>query len=57
MSMSGAQYEAILKALADKLNEQEAVIALRDFEIESLKKSLAKAENANTKQHKKIEIR
>lgn len=54
MSMNGEQYEAILKALADKLNEKDREIALKNYEIESLKNALEKAE---TKQHKKIEIR
>lgn len=44
MSMNGEQYEAILKALADKLNEKDREIALKNYEIESLKNALAKTE-------------
>ena len=57
MSMSGEQYEAILKALADKLNEKDREIALKDYEIANLKNALEKAENAKTKKQTKIEIR
>lgn len=57
MSMNGEQYEAILKALADKLNEKDREIALKNYEIESLKNALEKAEGAKTKQPTKIEIR
>ena len=57
MSMSGEQYEAILKALADKLNEKDREIALKNYEIEGLKNALAKAEGAKAKQPTKIEIR
>lgn len=57
MSMNGEQYEAILKALADKLNEKDREIALKNYEIESLKNALEKAERAISKQPTKIEIR
>lgn len=57
MSMNGEQYEAILKALADKLNEKDREIALKNYEIESLKNALEKAEGAKANQPTKIEIR
>ena len=44
MSMNGEQYEAILKALADKLNEKDREIALKNYEIENLKSALEGAE-------------
>lgn len=43
MSMNGEQYEAILKALADKLNEKDRQISLKDYKIEHLEKKLAEA--------------
>ena len=46
MSMNGEQYEAILKALADKLNEKDREIALKNYEIESLKNALEGAEKS-----------
>ena len=55
MSMNGEQYEAILKALADKLNEKDREIALKNYEIENLKNALENAQSA--KQPTKIEIR
>lgn len=44
MSMSGEQYEAILKALADKLNEKDREIALKNYEIGNLKEKVKEAE-------------
>lgn len=41
--MNGEQYNAILSALADKLNEQENKIMLQNWQIEDLKKKLAEA--------------
>ena len=60
MSMNGEQYEAILKALADKLNEKDREIALKDYKIDSLKKKLAEAEyhlNPHGEKPKTLEIR
>lgn len=57
MSMNGEQYEAILKALADKLNEKDGEIALKNYEIKSLRNALEKSEGAKAKQPAKIEIR
>ena len=60
MSMNGEQYEAILKALADKLNEKDREIVLKNYEIESLKEKLSVAEyhlNPNGKKPKSLEIR
>jgi hypothetical protein len=42
--MNGEQYEAILKALADKLNDKDREIALKNYEIENLKNALKEAE-------------
>lgn len=55
MSMNGEQYEAILKALADKLNEKDREIALKNYEIESLKNAIVKTEKHI--EPTKIEIR
>ena len=41
--MNGEQYEAILKSLADKLNDKDREIALKNYEIENLKNALAEA--------------
>lgn len=41
--MNGEQYNAILSALADKLNEQENQIMLQKWQIEDLKNKLAEA--------------
>lgn len=60
MSMNGEQYEAILKALADKLNEKDRELALKDYEIKNLKEKLAEAEyrlNPSGKKPKTLEIR
>lgn len=43
--MSGEQYEAILKALADKFIEKDREITAKGWEIERLKRKLAEAEN------------
>ena len=58
--MNGEQYEAILKALADKLIEKDRKIALQNYEIDDLKKKLAEAEchlNPHGEKPKNLEIR
>lgn len=58
--MTGAQYEAILKSLADALIEKDTQILLRDYEIKSLKEKLAEAEchrNPDGEKPKTLEIR
>lgn len=60
MSINGEQYEAILKALADKLNEKDREIALKGYKIDSLEKKLAEAEyhlNPHGEKPKTLEIR
>ena len=41
--MSGEQYEAILSALADKLNEKDREIQLQKWQIEDLKRKISEA--------------
>lgn len=58
--MTAEQYEAILKALANSLNEKDREIALQKWQIEDLKKKLAEAEyhlNPHGEQPKNLEIR
>lgn len=43
--MNGKQYEAILKALADKLLDQEREISLQEYQLKTLKEALQKAES------------
>lgn len=58
--MNGEQYEAIMRALADKLNEKDREIQLQKWQIEDLKRKLAEAEyhlNPNGEKPKTLEIR
>lgn len=58
--MSGEQYEAILSALADKLNEKDREIQLQKWQIEDLKSKLAEAQyhlNSIGEKPKTLEIR
>ena len=58
--MSGEQYEALLKSLADALIEKDREISLKDYEIERLKGKIAEAErykNSVGDKPKTIEIR
>lgn len=52
--MNGEQYEAILKALADKLNDKDREIAFKNYEIENLKNAI---KEAGTPKQQVLEIR
>ena len=45
MAINEKQYETILTALADKIEEQKSTILVQNYKIESLEKKIAEAEN------------
>lgn len=58
--MTKEQYEAIIGLLIDKIKEQEQKIALREWQIEDVKKQLAEAEyhlNPTPEKAQHLEIR
>lgn len=57
MALNQTQFETILAALADKITEQEDTIAVQKWQIASLKKTIAEAENTGKSTPTKLEIR